>query len=316
MGDKNSVRVFAPATVANVSCAYDILGFALNTPGDEVVVTLTDTPGAAISLVTGDDGQIPTDPCKNTASVAVNALLAQLESEKGSGFKIEVHKKMPLSSGLGSSAASAAAALVGANYLLGEPFPRDALLPFAMAAEESACGVAHADNVAPALLGGFVLIRSYDPLDVVKLAPPEDLYASVVHPKIEVRTADARRILRKELSLQTAVKQWGNIAALIAGILQPDYDLIGRSLTDHIIEPERALLIPGFQEVKDSAEQAGALGSGISGSGPSIFSLSKDLETAKLVGDRMVNAFSEVGIESTPHISPINSEGPKIIEEV
>ncbi|MCK5738419.1 homoserine kinase, partial [bacterium] len=260
----------------------------------------------------GDDGRLPLDSAKNTAGVAVRQLLAHIELDQG--FDIELHKKMPLGSGLGSSAASAAAGAFAANEILGRPLTRKELLPFAMAGEKAACGVAHADNAAPALFGGFVLIRSYDPLDVIPIPTPPDLYCSVVHPHIEIRTEDARKILRQEIQIKKAIQQWGNVAGLVAGLMQSDYELIGRSLQDVIIEPVRSILIPGFAEIKAAAINAGALGASISGSGPSLFALSTSKRTARKVGAAMQQEFSRIGIDSDIHISTINQQGPKIIK--
>ncbi len=216
-----SIRVFAPATVANVACGFDILGFALESPGDEVIMRATSTPKITIAKITGDNQKLPLDPEKNTVSVPVLKLLKHLKSKQG--FEIELHKKIPFSGGMGSSAASAVAGVFAANELLGRPLSTLELIPFAMEGERVACGSAPADNVAPSLLGGFVIVRSYDPLDAIKISSP-DLYCVVVHPDLEVRTADARKILKPEIPLSTAVQQWGNVAGLIAGLLNSDYD--------------------------------------------------------------------------------------------
>ncbi|MCS6834152.1 MAG: homoserine kinase, partial [Flammeovirgaceae bacterium] len=230
------------------------------------------------------------------------------------GVEIILHKKMPLGSGLGSSAASAVASAFAINELFGCPLRREELLPFAMRGEEVACGAAHADNVAPSLLGGFVLIRSYQPLDVIKLRTPEELYCALIHPQIEVRTKDAREILKKQIPLPDAITQWGNVGGLVAGLLMQDYALIGRSLQDVIVEPARAILIPAFYEVKKVAWQAGALGTSISGSGPSIFSLCQGRETAERVAKEKKEAFRNVGIESEVYVSKVNEIGPIILD--
>ncbi|UCE08737.1 MAG: homoserine kinase, partial [bacterium] len=264
---KDQIHIFAPATVANVACGFDILGFAIDNPGDEVILTKKKDPGVSISKITGDQSELPIDPEKNTAGVAVLTFLKYLKSNQG--IDIELHKKMPLGSGLGSSAASAVASVFAANILLDNPLDKQQLLPFALEAEKIACGVAHADNAAPALLGGFVLIRSYDPLDVVRISTPQKLFCTIIHPQIEIRTEDARKILKKEILFKDAIIQWGNIAGLIAGLIKSDYGLIQRSMQDVIIEPVRSILIPRFQEIKNAAIGAGALGCSISGSGPS-----------------------------------------------
>ncbi len=308
-----AIKVFAPATVANVSCGFDVLGFAVASPGDEAIVTMTDKPGVIIAKITGDEGRLPLDPKKNTVSATIIKMIEKLGSDKG--FEIELHKKMPLGSGLGSSAASSVAGIFAVNELLGKPLSPIELLPFAMEGERLASGTAHADNVAPALFGGFVLIRSYHPLDVIRIPTPTDLYASIVHPHIEVETRDARSILRKEIKLKDAITQWGNVAGLVTGLITNDYGLIGRSMEDVIVEPLRAILIPGFYEVKNAALEAGALGGGISGSGPSVFALSRGKETAQKAGNAMVKAFSTIGIESDLFVSQINANGPIVIDE-
>ncbi len=306
---KNSIKVFASASVGNVACGFDVFGFAVEEPGDEVVMRLANEPGVAISKVTGDDGRLPNSSAKNTAGVSVKAFLDHIGSKKG--IEIELHKKMPLGSGLGSSAASAVAAVFAANELLGHPLGRKELLPFAMEGERIACGDAHADNVAPSLLGGFVLIRSYSPLDIVKISTPQDLFCTIVHPHIEIRTEEARKILPKNIPMKDAIQQWANTAGLVTGMLQSDFDLIGRSLQDVVVEPVRAKLIPGFYSVKKAALDAGALGCSISGSGPSMFALSKNGETAEKIGLAMQGAFAQEKIESTIYVSRINEEGPR-----
>ena len=246
------IRAFAPATVANVACGFDVLGFAVESPGDEVEITLSDTPGIRFTKITGDEGLLPLDPDKNTVSLVIKEYLKHIGKE-GLGIEIELNKQMPLKSGLGSSAASSVVGVWALNQLLGKPLTDLELLPFAMLGEKLAAGAAHADNVAPALLGGFVLIRSYDPLDVVSLPTPEKLYCTLIHPQIEVKTKDARSILRQKVELKLAVEQWGNLRGLIAGIMMSDYDLIGRSLKDSIVEPVRSILIPGFNFSKSLA---------------------------------------------------------------
>ena len=306
-----SIKVFAPATVANVTCGYDVLGFAVHEPGDEVILQLTDTNEIRIKEIRGDNGLLPKNVEKNTVSVAIKSFIEHLNIQIG--LDIHLHKKMPLGSGLGSSAASAVAGIFGLNALLDYPVKVADLLPFAMQGEAMACGEAHADNVAPALLGGFVLIRSYHPLDVIKIDSPKDLYASIIHPQIEIATKDARSILKKSLLLKDAVQQWGNVAGLVTGLLTEDYSLIGRSMEDVIIEPVRSMLIPGFDQVKASALSAGALGCGISGSGPSIFALSRSQETAVKVGESMEDCFQELDISCDRFISLVNQQGPLII---
>lgn len=306
------IKVFAPATVANVACGFDILGFAVEQPGDEIVARLSDKPGVRITKIIGDSGQLPTKPEKNTASLAVIRMLEKLGSDQG--IELEVYKKMPLGSGLGSSAASSVAAVFAVNELLGKPMQKKEMLPFTMEGERLACGAAHADNVAPALYGGFVLIRSYDPLDVITIKTPPKLICTVVHPQIEIPTADARAVLRQNIALGNAIRQWGNTAALIAGLLKEDYELIGRSLEDVIIEPIRSLLIPGFHDVKKAAIEAGALGCSISGAGPSIFALSTSLNDGQKIGKIMQDKFMEISqLKSEAYVSSVNQNGPVIL---
>ncbi len=307
----NSIKIFAPATVANVTCGFDILGFAVHEPGDEVILKRTDSTDITIREIKGDGGLLPTDVSKNTVSVAIKGFLDHLGVE--CGVDIFLEKKMPLGSGLGSSAASAVAGVFGINELLDRPLSLRELLPFAMQGEAEACGEAHADNVAPALLGGFTLVRSYAPLDVVKLEAPNDLHASIVHPQIEIATKDARSILKKSIPLKDAVTQWGNVAGLVAGLLKHDYSLISRSMQDVIIEPVRSMLIPGFDLVKTAALDAGALGCGISGSGPSMFSLCRSQEVATKVANEMERCFNDLDISCDVFISQVNHQGPIVI---
>lgn len=310
---KKEVRVFAPASVANVTCGFDVMGFALEKPGDEIVARLSGGKGVEIIKVTGEEGVLPAIARENTAGVAAQELLNHLGLE--TGIELEIHKKMPLGSGMGSSAASAVGAAVAVNQLLGEPLERKELLGFAAEGERIACGTAHLDNVAPSLLGGFVFIRSQEPPDVIELECPVELHATVVHPKIEIRTEDTRKILRRQVPLGKAVTQWGNVGGLVAGLLKGNYDLIARSLEDVIVEPIRSVLIPGFDEVKQAALQAGALGCGISGSGPSIFALSKDEETAGKVAKSMKREFDALGLDNDIYLSNIKSGGPQILEQ-
>lgn len=299
------IKVFCPATIANISCGFDVLGLALDAIGDEMVVHKTKQPGIKISKITGQS--LPLGTMDNVAGVAGLALLK--ESDYSGGFEIEIHKKIKAGSGIGSSAASAAGAVWAMNELLERPFTPIELVKFAMQGEALASGVAHADNVAPALYGGFTLVRSYEPLDIIKINTPPELYATVIHPQIEVKTSDSRKILKTSISLKDGIKQWGNVGGLISGLFLEDYDLIGRSLVDHIVEPIRSMLIPGFSEVKSETIEAGALGTGISGSGPSIFALSKGQETAENVADAMRNVYISIGVDYDVYVSKINTIG-------
>lgn len=309
-----SVKVFAPATVANVVCGFDIMGFAVNAPGDEVIARVTDKKGVRIKAIHGDGGKLPLEPEKNTVSASVIGYLEKT-GLSGMGVEVELFKKMPVGSGLGSSAASTVAGLVAINTLCGNPLTPQDLLPMAMEGEFLACGQGHADNVAPALLGGFVLIRSYHPLDVIRLHTPTDLICSLIYPHIEVRTRDARRIIKKLVHLSDAVTQWGNIAGLVSGLYTEDYGLISRSMEDVIIEPVRAILIPDFYKLKEMALTAGALGFGISGSGPAVFALSRDEDTATKVVDDIQRHLQSQGIDADTYISPVNPTGPFILEK-
>lgn len=307
----SSIRVFAPATVANVACGFDIFGFALEAPGDEVQAHLVNSPGVHLKCITGDQQRLSLDPAQNTAGVSVLKLLQHLNCQQG--IELELHKKMPLGSGLGSSAASAVASVYAANHLLEQPLSTHELLPFAMEGERVACGSAHADNVAPALLGGFILIRSYQPLDVQRIPCALDLYCTILHPAIEIRTEIARQLLKSEISLKQHIVQTGNAAGLVLGLMQGQTELIRSCLQDVIAEPIRATLIPGFHAIKQAALHANALGCSISGSGPSIFALSLSLTQAQHIGEAMTAACQEQGIESQVYISSINHQGPRIL---
>lgn len=302
-----SVQVHAPATVANLVCGFDVLGMALHRPDDVMTLSLKDQPGLTIEHT--DIYQLPTEPEKNVAGAALLAMLEELPNPPG--FHLVTEKRIKPGSGLGSSAASSAGAVVAANHLLGNPFSKEDLVRFAMNGEKVASGVKHADNIAPAIYGGITLIRSIFPLDIVQLTGPP-LFVTVVHPQIEVRTADARQILRKEVQLKNAIRQWGNIAGLVAGLLKQDYALIGRSLEDVIIEPVRSILIPGFDEVKSLSRDAGALGGGISGSGPSIFMLSEKENTANEVEQLMQQVYTKLGIEFKTYVTSISYEGVRL----
>jgi homoserine kinase len=308
-----SIHVFAPATVANVVCGFDVLGFAIHEPGDEVQMRRVSKPGIRITKITGDDGRLPLDPKKNTVSASVQHYLNAL-GQPDLGLEIELHKKMPIGSGLGSSSASTVAGLFAINALLGNPLSKRELVPFAMKGEELACGYGHADNVAPALLGGFVLIRSYEPLDIISLPSPEGLYAAVVYPEVDVPTKDAREMIRSKVLLKDAVTQLGNVAGLVSGLFLKDYDLIGRSLVDVLIEPTRSILIPDFYTMRSKALDLGAIGFGISGSGPSVFALCKDRETANDITQALQQQLKGSGINSLAFVSAVNAGGPKIID--
>lgn len=304
----NTIKVKSPGTVANLVCGFDILGLALQEPYDVMELSLTDKPGVQIN---NDDAfNLPTDPEKNVAGVVLLAVLERTGMKEG--FELTIRKQIKPGSGIGSSAASAAGAAVAANHLLGNPFSPNDLVQLAMIGEKLASGVKHADNIAPCILGGVSLIRSIHPLDIVSIpAPP--LYVTVVHPQIEVRTSDARQILKQQVLLKDAIRQWGNIAGLVAGFMKNDYELIGRSLEDVIIEPVRSILIPGFAELKQRCKEAGALGGGISGSGPSVFMLSREKAAAEQVATAMQEVYTQIGIDYHIHVTTVNQNGVEII---
>ncbi|MFK8103532.1 MAG: homoserine kinase [Saprospiraceae bacterium] len=306
------IKVFAPASVANVACGYDILGFALEHPGDEIIATFVDTPGLKITKITGDQKKLPLAIERNTAGYAALKLLEHL-GEADRGIEFEIRKKMPFGSGLGSSAASAVAGVMAINALYKLPLTKAELLPFAVLGEQIADGAYHADNVGPSLLGGMQLIRDNASLDIHRLHLPKGLYATVIHPHIQILTKDSRAILKDTVSLTQAVQQTGNIAGLIIGLYNSDLDLIQRSLQDVMIEPQRAKLIPGFYEVKAAALENGALGCSISGAGPSIFALSANSNLAENIGVAMQRIFTDLKIESQLFISKINQEGAIVV---
>ena len=313
------IKIKAPATVANMVCGFDILGFAVNTPYDEMEMRWIPRAEneASITIINIDNYNLPTDPEKNVAGAALLAFLEEYEEKQNNSkaskikFEVKINKLIKPGSGVGSSAASSAGAVVGANYLVGNIFSKDDLVRFAMNGEKLASGVKHADNIAPCIFGGVTLVRSIFPLEIIALPSPT-LHVTIVHPQIEVRTSDARSILRQQVLLKDAIKQWGNIAGLVAGLMKSDYDLIGRSLEDVIIEPVRSILIPGFDALKLACKQAGALGGGISGSGPSIFMLSKTKEIAIAVEKEMKQLYDGIGLPHHTYVTSINQTGVEI----
>lgn len=307
VGKNGFVTVHAPATVANMVCGFDVLGFAVEAPYDIMQLRLRNEPG--IIIHNDDEFNLPTNPEKNVAGAALQAMLEELEP--GIGFELIIKKQIKPGSGVGSSAASSAGAVVAANHALGSRFSNEDLVRFAMNGEKLASGVKHADNIAPCIYGGVTLIRSIFPLDIISIVPPE-LFVTIVHPQIEVRTSDARSILKQQVLLKDAIRQWGNIAGLVAGLLQQDYDLIGRSLEDVLIEPVRSILIPGFDDIKKVSKEAGALGGGISGSGPSIFMLSTSEATAKSVEAAMQLVYQRLSVPHYTYVTTINKNGVQL----
>lgn len=303
------VKLKIPATVANLVCGFDILGMAIHEPYDEMEIRLLETPGVIIKHK--DQFGLPEEPSKNVAGIVL--LKIQEHFNLQTGFEVIIHKHIKPGSGVGSSAASAAGAALGANIVLENIMSKDEMVHFAMFGEELASGVRHADNIAPCIYGGITLVKSTSPIDIIPLNSP-DLFVTAVHPQVEVKTSDSRQILKKNITLKSAVEQWGNIAGLVAGIQKNDFALIGRSLNDVIIEPVRSILIPGFDDVKRKSLEMGALGGGISGSGPSIFMLAEQKETAEKIAALMKSIYDEMKIESFVYVSKINPVGIEIIE--
>ncbi len=303
------IKVFAPATVANLSCGFDVLGCCLDNVGDEMIIKKNDLHKLRITKLEGQD--LPLEVDQNVAGVAVKAMLEKLQSNEG--FDIEIYKKIKAGSGIGSSAASSAGAVFAVNKLLGAPLKNIELIPFAMEGERLASGNAHADNVAPALLGGFTLVKSYEPLEVLSLPSPEELNVVILHPQIEVKTKDSRAIIKRNISLDKAVSQWGNLGALVSALYTNDYELLGRSLKDEIVEPIRSILIPYFDEIKTISLESGALGFGISGSGPSVYAMCRGEENAEKVKFSIAQFMEKQSITYDLHLSKINPEGVKIL---
>lgn len=303
------IKLKIPATVANLVCGFDILGMAIHEPYDEMEFKLLETP--EIIIRHKDSFGLPEKPTENVAGVVLLKIQEYLNLKKG--FEVIINKKIKPGSGLGSSAASAAGAAVGANELLGNILTKEELVYFAMFGEELASGVKHADNIAPCIFGGITLVKSSNPIDIIPLNSP-DLLVTAVHPQVEVKTSDARQILKKNILLKDAIEQWGNIAGLVAGIQNNDFGLIGRSLNDVIVEPIRSILIPRFNDIKENSLELGALGGGISGSGPSIFMISEKEEIAQKIADMMKSVYNEIDIKNFVYVSKINPSGIKIIE--
>jgi homoserine kinase len=303
----NEIKLFSPATVANVSCGFDVLGFCLEAIGDEMVIRKTANKGVKITKIEGYD--LPFEVKKNVAGVSALALYEAANPDFG--FEIEIYKKIKPGSGVGSSSASAAGSVYGMNVLLGSPYTPLELTSFAIKGEALASKSEHADNIAPALYGGFTLVKSLEPLEILQIPTPDDLFAVVIHPQIEIKTADARKILPKDISLKNAIIQWSNVGSLIHGLHSNNYELISRSLEDVIVEPFRSQLIPGFGTIKKTALEHGALGTGISGSGPSVFSLCKSQTTAIKVEKAIRKAYSKYTIPFEIYVSKINMDGIK-----
>ncbi|WP_159020462.1 homoserine kinase [Algibacter sp. L3A6] len=305
----NEIKIFSPATVANVSCGFDVLGFCLDSVGDDMVIRKTDKKGIFITKIVGFD--LPYETELNVAGVSALAMYNAIDVDFG--FEIEIYKNIKPGSGIGSSAASAVGSVFGMNELLGRPFNKTELTAFAIKGEAIASKCEHADNLAPALFGGFTLVKSINPVQILEIPSPTDLYATIIHPQIEIKTSESRAVLPKEVALSDAITQWANVGSLVHALHTSDYNLLKDSLHDVIVEPHRSKLIPHYNDVKKASLQAGALGCGISGSGPSIFSLSKGLETANKIKEAINNVYANTGIEFDIHVSKINIEGVKIV---
>lgn len=307
----SGIKVFAPASIGNVAVGFDTLGLCIDAPGDEVIARISSQKGVRITAIHGAKGRLPLEAEKNTAGVAALRFLEFLGETRG--VELEIHKKMPLGSGLGSSAASAVAATLAVHELFKTGLSRRELLPFAAAGEAVASGGIHLDNVAPSLIGGLILVRDNATFDVHRILTPRGLFATVVHPHLEILTKDARAILSKTVDLTAHVQQSANLGAFILGCMNQDWPLMERSLRDDVIEPQRARLIPGFYEVKSAALEAGAFGCSISGAGPSIFCLSKSSIIAERAGEAMQKAFAERKIGSEIYVSAVNHEGARVV---
>jgi homoserine kinase len=307
--------VFAPATVANVSVGFDLLGFALDGVGDRVTVTRVEgDERVVVDSIGGVVTDLPKDPRKNTASVAVLALIDA--SRPGCGFRIAIDKGLPLGSGMGGSAASAVGAVVAANALVDRPLPREALLEYATEGERAATGAAHADNTAPCLFGGLTGVVSKDPLEVVRIPIPEGLRCVLVHPRMRIDTREAREVLRPSVSLGEHVEQTMHLTGLLVGCWNSDLELIRRSMRDRIVEPQRSRLIPGFDAARDAAIAAGALGFGIAGSGPSVFAWVADDPsegTGRAVETAVNGAFAAAGLETDSWVGAIRETGAEVV---
>jgi len=311
MNQLNKVRAFAPATSANVAVGFDILGFAIKDLGDEVTLTKSVDDYLSITNILGKD-KLPLDVHKNTATVALQAMLDDLNIKQG--FEVHIKKNIPLGSGLGGSAASSVAALVALNRFLTEPLSIEELVPYALCGEEIACGFKHGDNVIPCLFGGMTLIQSLSPLSVIEL-PVIPLYTVFMHPHLRLDTRDSRAALTKKVSLTHCIKQCANLASFISAIYERDYERLSRACKDELIEPMRAPLIPYFYEVKAAAFHAGALACSISGSGPTVFALAKTNKCALQIAEQMFIEFYKNAIECDSILTTVSSQGARVIHE-
>jgi homoserine kinase len=307
-----TIAAFAPATVSNVACGFDVLGFALGSPGDEVSAHFVDGEGVRIDHIIGDEGRLPRDAAKNTAGIAARTLLTRVGERRG--VALTIRKGLPLSSGLGGSAASAVAAVVAVDALVGANASRETLLTCAFEGERIGAGSAHGDNIAPCLYGGLVLVRHANPPDIVRLPVPDGLVAVVVHPHLEIETAHARALLGDTVKLADAIQQWANLGAFVDALHRADFALLSRTLEDRVAEPRRAPLVPGFDTIKSAAMSAGALGCSLSGSGPSMFALCRGDDRARRVAAAMTEAaVRAIGSAPETYVSPIDARGARVV---
>lgn len=308
---KRSVTVFAPASSANLGSGFDVFGLAVAGPGDYLRMERTASSLIRIRQITGDGGRLSMDPENNTAGVALGAYLRALGEQ--AGFDIWLKKKLPLGSGLGSSAASAVAAVFAANELLGRPMDKHALVRWAAEGERVASGAVHADNIAPSMLGGITLVRSLDPLDVVQMPVPTRMLLVIAHPHVEVKTSDARKVLPRNIALPVAIRQWSNTAALVAACYEDDLALFARSMEDLVAEPARKALIPFYNEAKSASLQAGALACSISGAGPSILSVAGHPEKVKKIAAAIRKVFRAGNLGCDIYITRVDRKGARVI---
>jgi homoserine kinase len=308
---RSEITAFAPASVSNVACGFDIMGFALEGAGDRVTVRFREGKSVRIVRIRGCSQPLPGEIGENTAGPPVLEVLKR--SGRRHGLEIEIEKGLAIGSGIGSSAASAVAAAVAADALLDTRLSREELLLCAIEGEKIASGAVHVDNLAPSLYGGFILVRGYNPPDVVPLLTPLTLWCALLLPRIEIRTKESRGLLPATLSLADVIAQTGNAAGLVAGLLRGDPGLISRSLEDRIAEPVRRHLIPRYRELKDAALSAGSLGCNISGSGPAVFALCADEATARQAVDSMGAALDGSGCVYSTMVSRIGTTGAAII---
>ncbi len=313
MKQNSECHAFAPGSIGNLACGFDVLGLALEGAGDRVVARIREEPGIRIHRITGDGGRLPLGAEENTAGAASAAVLREVGSD--AGLTLDVHKGLPLAAGMGGSAASAVAAAVATDGLLESRLPPEALLRCALAGEAVASGAGHPDNAAPSLLGGLVLTPPWEPLRMISLEMPQELFSAHVHPHMEMETAGARKALGDSVSLKAAVAHWGNTAALVAGLARSDWEIISRAVEDRVAEPVRGRAVPGFQAVKAAALESGALAASLSGSGPSLFALCRGRERARAVGEAMVSAFRDAGgLEADLLISSGHAPGARVLE--